>query len=415
MKRILLRLMVGVLLPAAAVLFLIWRFALRPQASPAPAANLKTIPYLQWHSAGDTLEKKGVTRHLKHRAWPGFNLYNSRDLSEACLMDMAGIIRHRWTDAGAEAEGWQHIEMLANGDLLVIVKDRCLLKMDWDSRILWRVPGRFHHDLDMTGEGRLVCLSRRDAVWSPGPESLPVLADTIVFLTRDGRVREEISLLDIFAADVSAAARENLKRWAQGNPEVLDAVRAGGEAAILKNNTPPDVLHTNSIEVLKRDIPGISRRGDILVSVLMLDLVAILDRESRRVVWRWGPGIVQRQHHPTLLDNGHILLFDNGTAERGHSRVLEMDPGTGKIVWQYKARPAQRFFTAERGGCQRLPNGNTLITESNRGHVFEVTPRGDPVWEFYNPRLDLEQKKRAVIYRLTRVGSPAPLSGPTGP
>ena len=34
---------------------------------------------------------------------------------------------------------------------------------------------------------------------------------------------------------------------------------------------------------------------------------------------------------------------------------------------------------------QRLPNGNTLITEGSDGRVFEVTPEHEIVWEFISP------------------------------
>ena len=32
-----------------------------------------------------------------------------------------------------------------------------------------------------------------------------------------------------------------------------------------------------------------------------------------------------------------------------------------------------------------MPNGNTLITESDGGRLFEVTPDNEIVWEFINP------------------------------
>ena len=55
-------------------------------------------------------------------------------------------------------------------------------------------------------------------------------------------------------------------------------------------------------------------------------------------------------------------------------------------------------------GAQRLPNGNTLITESDAGRVFEVTEGGDIVWEFVN--LDImEAGEHRVIWRMTRVSS----------
>jgi hypothetical protein len=37
------------------------------------------------------------------------------------------------------------------------------------------------------------------------------------------------------------------------------------------------------------------------------------------------------------------------------------------------------------GGAQRLPGGNTFITESATGRLFQVTPQGETVWEWVNP------------------------------
>jgi outer membrane protein assembly factor BamB len=101
-----------------------------------------------------------------------------------------------------------------------------------------------------------------------------------------------------------------------------------------------------------------------------------------------------------MLDSGHILIFDNGTY-REWSRVVEMDPATGRIVWEYRGDPPEAFYSKWRGSNQRFPNGNTLICESERGHVFEVAENGEIVWEFWNP--DLVGGSRRRIYRLLRV------------
>jgi hypothetical protein len=46
---------------------------------------------------------------------------------------------------------------------------------------------------------------------------------------------------------------------------------------------------------------------------------------------------------------------------------------------------AWNFFSPRMGCAQRLPNGNTLITESSFGRFFEVTKEGEIVWEYVNP------------------------------
>ena len=101
---------------------------------------------------------------------------------------------------------------------------------------------------------------------------------------------------------------------------------------------------------------------------------------------------------------GNILIFDNGGPleddlykdSQGHawSRIIEFDPITRKIVWEYSA-PAEKvsgsqfgyrfFFSPFISIAQRLPNGNTMITEGSHGRVFEVTPDHELVWEYVCP------------------------------
>jgi hypothetical protein len=117
------------------------------------------------------------------------------------------------------------------------------------------------------------------------------------------------------------------------------------------------------------------------------------------ILWAWGEGELEWPHHPTMLPGGNILIFDNGT-QRGASRVIEFSPVTETIEWQYAGAPPASFFTATRGSAQRLPNGNTLICEGDRGRCFEVTKGGEVVWEWYNPHI--EEERRVQVYRMMR-------------
>jgi hypothetical protein len=116
------------------------------------------------------------------------------------------------------------------------------------------------------------------------------------------------------------------------------------------------------------------------------------------VVWSWGRGQISGPHDAQVLENGHILLFDNGLS-RGWSRAIEIDPLTGQIVWEYHGRPPESFFTVGRGSAQRLPNGNTLLAESDRGRALETTAGGQIVWEFICPYRS-NQGERAAIVRM---------------
>jgi outer membrane protein assembly factor BamB len=99
-----------------------------------------------------------------------------------------------------------------------------------------------------------------------------------------------------------------------------------------------------------------------------------------------------------LPGEGNILVFDNQGAAGfppiylnmfPGSRILEIDPTTEQILWQYDAsctgRPFWTFFSSFISSARRLPNGNTLICEGMNGRLFQVTTAGEIVWEYVNP------------------------------
>ena len=114
-------------------------------------------------------------------------------------------------------------------------------------------------------------------------------------------------------------------------------------------------------------------------------------------------GMWKFQHDPVILENGNILIFDN-LGNFGSSRVLEVNPMTQEVVWKYGDTPAEEFVTVTCGGNQRLPNGNTLITESENGRAFEVTPAGRIVWEYRNPhRAGKNGELVATLFKVLRI------------
>lgn len=115
---------------------------------------------------------------------------------------------------------------------------------------------------------------------------------------------------------------------------------------------------------------------------------------------------------------GDLLVFDNqGPAGyppapltvTGGSRVLEIDPINKNIVWQYTAedsgQPGWAFRSTHISAARRLPNGNTFIDEGQSGRLFQVTPKGDIVWEYINayPRVAADVDGRGTVnYQLYR-------------
>ncbi|KAL5348491.1 hypothetical protein ACLOAV_006974 [Pseudogymnoascus australis] len=130
--------------------------------------------------------------------------------------------------------------------------------------------------------------------------------------------------------------------------------------------------------------------GNILCSMRSISAVLIIERATGNIIWSLKSNVIAQQHCATELEDGNILIFDNGAYREGesntYSRVIEVDRKTKEIVWQYRD-PSQwnAFFTPFMGSAQRLANGNTLICESAFGRIFEVTLKGVLVWEYIVP------------------------------
>ena len=107
-----------------------------------------------------------------------------------------------------------------------------------------------------------------------------------------------------------------------------------------------------------------------------------------------------------MLADGNMLLLDNmgGDAARGRSRVMEFDPFDYSLTWVYEGNADAPFQTDLCGSCQRLPNGNTLVTESDNGRAFEVTRDGEIVWEYLSPfRAGENDELIATIFEVVRL------------
>jgi hypothetical protein len=72
-------------------------------------------------------------------------------------------------------------------------------------------------------------------------------------------------------------------------------------------------------------------------------------------------------------------------------------------VWEYTGLSQEQFFSGHISGAQRLPNGNVLICEGTSGRVFEITPRGETVWEWVTPFVTMNMgHARPWIFRAYR-------------
>ena len=387
----------------------VYAFPIRHQKPAAieGAAELAALGYVEWAEVGDGPVHSGVVKHLAD-ATPGLTLYKSRPAPTAHLIDLDGNVLHTWTAPRLDVEDWEsfvsffcrrgsdvtwdHIEVQANGDLIASVQGRHLERISWRSELIWRARIPAHHDFDLASDGTIVTLTRRNATLDTEHGPVPIVDNASAFLSGDGELERELSLRSILGSRVPEERIAAIRR-ANAGGEKLDA------KALVKLQ---DVFHANSVELLRRDVAGLGRTGQLLLSVAALDLITVVDPETGEIVWEWGPGELDHQHHPSVLPNGHVLVFDNGR-RRGYSRILEVDPSNGDIVWSYSGTPREDFFTATRGSVQQLPGDRYLIAHSDSGHAFEIDRSGRVLWEFFNPDVDPRKDRRGPFYRIERL------------
>ncbi|MGA1840806.1 MAG: aryl-sulfate sulfotransferase [bacterium] len=129
-----------------------------------------------------------------------------------------------------------------------------------------------------------------------------------------------------------------------------------------------DWAHSNTCQVIEENATALKdprfRPGNILFSYCTLSIIGVINRDSGKIVWAWGPGKLDGQHNPRMMENGNIILFDNGI-RRGYSRIIELNPLSEEIVWEYSDRYSKnpKFYSRYISGVQLLPNGNFFICQ----------------------------------------------------
>jgi hypothetical protein len=410
----------------------------------------------------------GTTIYYPEKCWNGYTLFQSElhmnNSTGAVLIDMNGNVVNRWQGLdgfpnkmlpGGHVMGSTGVRNMKYGyqDMLDLVE------VDWEGNIVWqfdkyelvkdprqkpRWMARQHHDYQREGNpvgyyvpgmkpriasGKTLLLCHKN-LKKPGISDKQLVDDTIIEVNGRGELTWEWVCSEHFEKmGFSARAKKTLAR----NPGLKPS--SGGVG---------DWMHMNSMSTLgpNKHYDGGDKRfhpDNIIWDGRQTNIIAIIDKKTGKIVWQMGPdftattalrkmGQVIGQHHAHMIPRGlpgegNVLVFDNGgaagygapnpgapagidNARRDFSRVLELDPVTLEIIWQYPAPGpglgGNRLYSSFVSSAQRLPNGNTLITEGNGGRILEVTAGQETVWEYVSP-YQHRMLKFTLIYRAYRV------------
>jgi hypothetical protein len=319
---------------------------------------------------------------------PGFELGYTRPLPNGNLL---GRLQKRDPDGTlAETGGAKIFEMTQMG------------------RVVWRYSDSermLHHDQERVFDGTtLIACSKEIRVAAISKNSLK--DDCVIVVDGSGKIVWEWQTADHF---------DELGL----TPEARATIAAGRE---VKGGW--DWAHVNAASPIPANTGHTDLRfkpGNVMISFRNLNIIAVIDRDSKKIVWKANITIGQHNVHMIpagVPGTGNVLVFDNGgippnanpqrAFARWNSRVLEINPLNMATVSEYTAeksgRPIWTFFSHFISSAQRQPNGNTLICEGANGRFFEVTPAGEIVWEYVNPFSSLAGKIRTnQVFRAAKV------------
>lgn len=360
----------------------------------------------------------GVLLYNKDKSFNGYTLFcPTVECTTTYLIDMEGNLIHTWKSKYLPG---LYAELLPNGNLLRggrIPQDPgfCSIggnggtieEIDWNGNVVWEyklfTPGKEiqHHTFRRMPNGNTLILaweakSKKEAIAKGrDPKTVPTKPVKYRGVDHD----------DFWVDFVRELDKDGKTVWEW---HAWDHIGKGPEKLDINCKLPdhvghgllyPDLdwTHYNSVDY-------IPETDKIIISSRNFSEFYIINHKTGKIEYRWGnPAAYGGGKRPDWYDNGdqkmfgnhcamwlgndRVLLFDNGSErpEGNRSAVIEVDIKTGKIVWEYESKHSNSFNSFRQGAAQRLANGNTLVTSTHGGHLFEVTPDKEVVWEFVSP------------------------------
>ncbi len=311
---------------------------------------------------------------------------------------------------------------------------------------------RQHHDYQIQGDpvgyyspgtkadikdGNMLILAHRSVKNPKITDKVQLQDDRIVIIDKSGKIIWDWAISDHF---------DELKNMGD-NPDVMKYLNnatnyMGGKSRDDLEYNGFDWFHMNCASWLgpnKWYDAGDQRfhPDNIIADSRVTSHMIIIDHKTGKIVWQVAPpytgedadiGVVIGVHHTHMIPKGlpgegNIMIFDNGgyppyhdkqIQPRAYSRVVEFDPTTKKVVWEYSHKTVKTtqggwpyygesfFYSPFISSAQRLPNGNTMICEGNKNRIFEVNKDREIVWEYVSP-YGIDTKNMPLTYRAYRV------------
>ncbi len=370
-----------------------------------------------------------------NEAFPGYTLFNPNGAKTTYLIDMNGNTVHTWYNSYG---GGYAVYLLENGNILRPASifnaylhggaaAGLVQEIDWDGNVVWEFEYSgttylSHHDIEPLSNGNVLLIAwevkaAAEAVASGRNLNRDIWPDHLIEVKPTGSSGGEI-VWEWHAWDHMIQEYDSTKAnygVTADHPELLDINIGGSSSGPGGGN---EWLHINGISYN-------STLDQIVISSHFTDEFYVIDHSTTTeeaaghtggnsgkggdILYRWGspqnydaPGTKEFDviHCSLWIPEGlpgagNIMVFNNGEGQK-YSEVVEIiapfdASGNYTLSSGSAYEPAQptwtysngmSFYSNHLGSCQRLPNGNTLISESTSGYLFEVTASGEIVWDY---------------------------------
>ena len=131
--------------------------------------------------------------------------------------------------------------------------------------------------------------------------------------------------------------------------------------------------------------------NNYLISAPIEDQIWKIDSKTGKLVWRFGrngdfkmdsTAYFSFQHTPYIMDNGDLMLFDNGLYDqRSGGKAFRLDEKNRTATTTINALLPADKYTSRMGSCYLMPNGNLLQCSSKTGSVMVTDKKGKVLWE----------------------------------
>jgi len=331
---------------------------------------------------------------------PGLNLIDYESLNFSVVLDSLGsAVWFANKNNFVNNRIWS-TQFLSNGNISGF-GDGIGYEFDINSNIVFQTPSNYgvHHYFYKTNNNTYFFLDTEVQFFPcPAecpdelPNSIPWQGDRFIELDQNGNILWEWSTFDYFSLN-------------EYNPIWVDFYvnqwNFGGAPQF-------DWTHSNSVFFD-------TNTNIVYISIRNLSRITAIDYNTKDIIWNLGNANFMEeiffdndfgfshQHSAQISNEGNLVFFDNGRDNQPElSRCLEIDfvnnSTNPELVWEYVLPDS--MLTLSRGECDRLSNGNMLITAGRTGNIIEVNNNKEIVWH-----LNIKQSNNApvAIYRSDRI------------